>query len=266
MDNEITYVFISKAPVALPEAVTEGDWDGVLDRIADLEAGLDLGELNDVDTSGVADGNTLIYDSGDPTHPWKPGTVTGGLPEMSDAGVDNIINTAPVTRIWANAALAATEVSPGIMDLSVVFGGTGVATGAARSDHTHSAVQTTLATGAATGNISSGTRNLRNTTGPTLANGIEYDVYGIAFVRARNNVNNGTVNLLMRIGSEGSYPQRSRSVQNVGGVPVDQIIQFRAVITGTGSGVTEFFAVQYSTGDATDLRDHEFYAEYKPRR
>lgn len=246
MDKEITFVTVSKAPVALPQAITEGDYDSILERLGDLEDGLDLGDLNDVDTSGAADGYALTYNAGDDKYE---------LTEIAGA-VETVTDTDSIDLTLASGDLQA----------AVKYAGTGTANTAARSDHVHNATLVTLNAGSATGVLSSGTRNLRNATGPTLSAGVDYDVTAEFEVRGRNNVNSGTVNLLCRVGAEGAYPQRSRNVQTVGGVPSALIIRFHAVLTGAGSGVTEFFAVQFSSGDPIDLRDHELMVTYRPRR
>lgn len=245
-DQDVQVVYISKPPVALPQAITEGDYDSILERLGDLEDGLDLGDLNDVDTTGAANGYALTYDSGDST--WKPTEIAGA--------VETVTDTTSIDLTLASGDLQA----------AVKYAGTGTADTAARSDHTHNATLVTLNAEAATGVLSSGTRNLRNAAGPTLVSGVVYDVTAEFEVRGRNNVNSGTVNLLCRVGADGSYPQRSRNVQTVGGVPSALIIRFHAVLTGAGSGVTEFFAVQFSSGDAIDLRDHELVVKYEPRR
>ena len=244
--DDVQVVYISKPPVALPQAIIEGDWTGMDGRVTALEAGYDLGDLTDVDTSGAANGYALTYNAGDSKYELTE--IAGAVETVTDT--DSIDLT----------------LSSGDLQADVKYAGTGTADTAARSDHTHNATLVTLEAEAATGVLSSGTRNLRNAAGPTLVSGVVYDVTAEFEVRGRNNVNSGTVNLLCRVGADGSYPQRSRNVQTVGGVPSALIIRFHAVLTGAGSGVTEFFAVQFSSGDPIDLRDHELMVKYEARR
>lgn len=260
MDN-ITFVAMGRPPTIPTGDVNQAEWQEVLDRLDDVENNLSLADMSDVDLTGLADNYVLVYDavSGD--------FQSTALPAGSVITGDQALY--PTTEN-STAVLFGDGISYsngfGITLVDVSFAGSGSALTVSRSDHAHTAKLVSLTTGTATGNLSSGTRALRNTSGPALASGITYDVTGEFVVRARNNVNSGTVNLLCRIGAEGSYPQRSRNVQTVGGVPVDQLIKFHAVITGTGASVTEYFAVQYSSGDATDLRDHEIMIQYDPRR
>lgn len=246
VDKDVQYVYLSKPPVAVPQEITEGDWTDLLADMALLQAGYNLGDLNDVDVSGAANGYALTYNAGDDKYELTE--IAGAVETVTDT--DSIDLT----------------LSSGDLQAAVKYAGTGTANTAARSDHVHNATLVTLSTGSATGVLSSGTRNLRNAAGPTLVSGVVYDVTAEFEVRGRNNVNSGTVNLLCRVGTDGSYVQRSRNVQTVGGVPSALIIRFHAVLTGAGSGVTEFFAVQFSSGDPIDLRDHELVVRYAPRR
>jgi hypothetical protein len=249
MDDEIRVYRIPIASVAPTSDVSQAEWDTLEGRVDTLETGVSMDDITDGRASGIwtpNDGDIWRYN--EPAGFWEP------FPLLNT--IESIDDTTSVALTLTGTELTA----------DVNFAGTGSADTAARSDHTHSAMPVSLTTGAATGVLSSGTRALRNTAGPTLASGVTYDVVGVAEVRARNNVSSGTCNLLFRVGAEGSYPQRSRNVQTVGGVPDPLIIRFHAVIAGGGSGVTEYFAVQFSSGDAVDLRDHEILIEYHPRK
>lgn len=266
-DLEVVYYVIPKPATPPPTEVTEIEWLALEARVDDLEDGQALDDLTDVDTTGATDGAVLVFD--EETDTWGPGGVSGGIPEIEDGG--DAINTVPVTTLWANAGLSATETTPGTVDLSVIFDGTGVENKAARSDHSHSAPIGKRAAFVATGVLSSGTRSLVNTTFGPLTSGIVYDVEAFFVVRARNNVNSGTFNLQCRIGGAAEYPTVTRNVQTVGGVPVDQLIDFGdangdRVITGSGVTVAITFSAQFSSGDAVDIRDGWYRVIAKPRR
>lgn len=249
VDQDVQVVYISKPPVALPQAITEGDYDSILERLDNLEDGLDLGDLNDVDTSGAANGYALTYDAGT----WKPTEIAGAVETVTDT--DSVDLT----------------LASGDLQAAVKYAGTGVANTAARSDHSLSAPVGKITTFASTGVLSSGTRSLLSTTIGPLTSGYVYDIDARFVVRARNNVNSGTFNLLCRVGTDGAYPQLTRNVQTVGGVPADQEIIFGdangdMVVTGTGASIAVTFSAQFSTGDPVDLRDGFIRIKASPRR
>lgn len=262
MDDAVVLRVVPKPATVPPGDIAEPDWDALKGRVTVLEGGYDLGDLNDVDTTGLAAGYIVVRNGADDG--WEVLPPVGGVSTVEADGTP--VNSADVTVINLLPGLTVAETSPGEITIAPAYAGTGAANSAARSDHAHTGTLVSLTTGAATGVLSSGTRVLRNATGPVLANGITYDVVAHFEVRARNNVNSGICNLLCRVATNGTYPQRSRSVQSVGGVPGSLDIRFHAVLTGAGSGVAEYFAVQQSSGDPVDLRDHEIVVTYTPRR
>lgn len=260
--DDVTLVYIPKSPAVPSVNVSPEDWDDHETRISDLEDGYDLGDLNDVTLTSIAAGQVIQRNAGNTG--WENVEPVGGVSTVEEDGTP--VNSADVTVMDFADGITVSETSAGEVEVEVAFGGTGSATTASRSDHTHSAAVQDILTGTATGNISSGTRTLSSATLGTLTSGVVYDLEVLAFVRVRNNVNSGTINLLLRVGTDGSYPQRSRNVQNVGGVPVDQLITFIGTFTGAGSGLALSWQVQYSSGDASDIRDWEVRYTFRPRR
>lgn len=249
MDDQIRVYYVPRASVAPTSDVSQAEWDTIEGRVDDLEDGVSMDDITDGRATGIwtpNDGDIWRYN--EPAGFWEPFPLANTI--------ESIDHTDSVTLTLTGTELTA----------DVNFAGTGSANTAARSDHSHSAVVQGILTGVATGNLSSGTRSLSTATLGTLASGVVYDLEATAFVRVRNNVNNGVINLLLRIGSDGSYPQRSRSTQNVGGVPVDQHISFIGTFTGAGSGLALSWQVQYSSGDASDIRDWEVVYAFRPRK
>lgn len=260
MDDQVL-VYVIPKPAAVPAStITAGDWTTMGERVDALEV-LELDGLADVDTSGITDGQTLIYNAG--TSTYVAGDPSGAISRIDDHTSTEVV--ADANRLTYYLGLTATAAGSGWAAVSVRFAGSGSANMVARSDHSHSAEVGDILTGAATGVLSSGTRTLSSATTATLASGTVYDFSASANVVCRNNVNSGTAQLLFRIGTESGYPERSRPLLTVGGVPEPSDIKFRGVITGTGAGVPISFKIQFLTGDAVDVRDWELEYSFRPR-
>lgn len=272
-DTEVTVVRVPRAVAVPPAALTGGDVTTIDNRLATLEAGEPLNDLTDVNTAGVVNGNTLIYDL--TTGMWLVGDPSGAIAEVSQTGT---LVRADVTSLNFGAdsfEVEASVATPGRVNIVIGFAGTGLLAKVARSDHSHTALVGKRRTFAETGVLSSGTRSLVNTTVGPFAAGITYDLEARFTVRARNNVNSGTFNLLCRVGADAAYPQVSRNVQTVGGVPVDQHVEFgdiagansgAMVVVGTGNSLTVTFDAQFSLGDPVDLRNGFWSVTARPRR
>lgn len=266
MDDQVLTYVIPK-PAAVPAStITGGDWTTLNDRM-DVVEDMGLADLSDVNTTGATDGDTLMYDSA-ATPPWVVGSNTGLTVRNGDGSIvaSNVESFYFLYGVEAYQHLSL----PDRVVVRPTYGGTGTTDTVARSDHYHSAPVGKRGVIAATGVLSSGTRDLVSTTFGPLTSGITYDVEAWFVVRARNNVNNGTFNLLCRVGADAAYPQLSRNVQTVGGVPVDQHIDFGnsngdMVIVGTGASIAIYFGAQFSTGDAVDLRDGFYRVIARPR-
>jgi hypothetical protein len=254
-DLDVIYVTIPKPAAVPPSTITEAEWDALLADMATLLAGQDLDDLTDVVLTSPATGHRLVYD------------------ETANGGAGGWVNQPQSAAITASDSDSVDLTLAGnALSAAVIYAGTGAASTAARSDHSHTAQLGRTWSFAATGVLSSGTRTLMSQS-ITLAAGITYDITATAVVRARNNVNSGTINLLFRVGTDAGWPQISRNVQTVGGVPVDQLIDFRnassgehLTLVGTGAAITVSFSVQYAAGDATDLRDGYVTVVARPRR
>lgn len=269
MDSEVLVYYIPRAAAVPPSAITGADWTAMDARVDTLEAGHTLDSHTDVNTAGAADGDRLVYDSA--TSTWVPEATASGISAVQNNAVDLMTD---VLKLNAEVGIEFYDagVTPGTAAMRVKFAGTGSASTVARSDHSHSAQIGRTWSFAATGVLSSGTRTLMSQT-ITLAAGITYDITATAKARVRNNVNSGTINLLFRVGTDAGWPEISRNVQNVGGVPVDQDIDFRnqttgehLTLVGTGAAIDVSFKVQYSSGDASDIRDGYVTVVARPRR
>jgi len=81
------------ADMAVSASSAAADANAAAASVAATVAGLDLGDLADVDTSGVTDGSVLVYDSG--ASMWEPGSASG----LADGAVttaklaDNAVTT-----------------------------------------------------------------------------------------------------------------------------------------------------------------------------
>lgn len=175
-----------------------GDIAGLVDALAGKSSTAHshaLNALSDVDTSGVADGNVLLFDLD--TSTWKPGTVSGGaggdmLKSTYDTNNDGVVDAAASVP-WAGISGVPATFAPSAHDhtaseitsgtLPVNRGGTGVATftsgnylrgngtaavatrtpaqvlsdiGAAAADHSHAIGDVTGLQGALDGKAASG--------------------------------------------------------------------------------------------------------------
>lgn len=103
----------------------------------------------------------------------------------------------------------------------------------------------------ATGAISSGSRTLNTMAVGPLLSGVQYDIQMENAVTLRGQASTGTVILKARINA-GTW--RTHELQAVGGVPRWAAVKQSATITGTGATIDVQCAVDYSTGDPTDIR------------
>jgi hypothetical protein len=267
LDEEQFVYVIPKPAVVPPGDISQAEWDELLAAYQDLLdqfAVFALDDLSDVETSGAVDGQTLVYDSS-LTPPWQPGGVSGSVAYIK-SGATLILENADRLNFDTGLDVEVDGSIPTQANVFVAFAGTGSANTVARSDHTHNSEVRDILTGAATGVLSSGTRTLSSATLNTLLNGVTYDVTATAYVRCRNNINNGNANLILRIGSDAFYPARTRTIGTVGGVPVDQIISFHGGFVGAGVGLALQWQIQFSSGDPVDVRDWELIYSFRPRR
>lgn len=131
---DITTIEIAKSVSVPPATPTLTEWNDLQDDVDVLKLHK-LVDHPDVDDTGLADGDQLVYNS--TTLKFEAGTTTGGLVTFSEDTTP--VNTAPVTELQAWEGLLATEVSPGVGRISMTFAGTGTSSSSSRSDHTHRA-------------------------------------------------------------------------------------------------------------------------------
>lgn len=263
--DEVVAIEIMR-PGPAGDGVTSGEATQILEAIDEFQSTTipqNLGDLNNVNVPSPSNGQVLTYVTANSR--WQAATPANLIVE--EGAGETVVNSSARRLLFRNGVAASQS---GVVSERVVidleYAGTGSAVTPARSDHTHNPAIMFLETFAATGNLSSGTRTvLSSSIGPFL-NGVAYDIHGTFLVRCRGAVNSGTITLSCRIGGSASFPARSRVVQVVGGVPVDQIIHFHRTITGDGTSATVTFQVTYSSGDPTDIRDGEVSIVATPRR
>ncbi len=250
-DLDVIYVTIPK-PAAVPASTITGpEWTAMDARVDTLEVGQPIDALTDVTITSPATGHVLVRNG------------SGQWVNQAPAPAITVTDTASVDLTLTGSDLSA----------AVLYAGTGSASTASRSDHSHTAQIGRTWSFTATGVLSSGTRTLMDQT-ITLAAGITYDIEAHAVMRARGNgAGSGTANLLFRVGADAGWPEISRNVQIVGGVPVDQLIDFRnttsgehLTLVGTGAAIPVTFKVQYAAADASDIRDGYVTIVARPRR
>lgn len=154
LDDEPFLLVVPSGAVIPVSNITAPEWTSIKSRVTNLEAWT-LTKLTDVDLTGLFGGATLIFDSA--TGLWKPGTVAGSIDRVANSSTDDVFND--VDYLLAAAGIQATVNGDAIM-LSLVFGGTGAAITAARSDHTHTILLDTREPYGATGTLSGGMRSL----------------------------------------------------------------------------------------------------------
>lgn len=222
----------------------------------------EIGDLNDVDLTGLGDGDVLRYDAD--TGEWLAAEASPAVATVDSASIDfttstgSIIDGGPIFTIVTG---------------DVKYGGTGSAATAARSDHSHTAtVISDVQTFAATGALSSGTRTLITYDAGPLLDGVVYDCRARVVVNMRNDGDTGIVNLGLRIGGSGSFPKTTTEVRTVGGV--DRLAEWVFVrsaanggqIVGTNATVQVVADVAFSSGDPTNIRHGWVEFEAHPRR
>lgn len=237
--------------------ITAGEWDALKGRVTVVE-GLGLVDLSDVDTTGLANGLTLVYDSASGT--WKPGSSGGTIATVKNNTTTVRSNVSELRFLDGISATAVINVA-GVVELNVQYGGTGSANLAARSDHTHTPATTPKFPFAASGVLSSGTRTLVNDTITGLSPGTSYTIIARLRCNHKNTINNGTVRFSLQVGAAAAD---TADEPNVGGVPAKAYLE----ATGTTGGVSSIgitATVQYQTGDPTDILAGCVYVTTLPR-
>jgi hypothetical protein len=241
---------------AIRMAQIEADHDTLLARpaITSLDA------VPGVDTSGAVDGASLVYDSGDATNPWKAGVPTGSIAHVlaADAPVED-----NVTFLNFGSGLLVDNPSAGYISVYPVYSGTGSASSASRSDHTHTTPSMTVAAYTASGNLSSGSRLLVSQN-VTLASGVPYLI--IARLRSVQRGSGGSSYYKLFLNINSLTTRTSVQLQCVGGVPDPRTFEHSHTMTGTGAAITVSASIIYDSGDPVDVRAGELLIELHPAR
>jgi hypothetical protein len=220
-----------------------------------------LGSIPDVDTTGVADGDTLVYDSA------ANGGLGGYVAAAPSGAIGAVDGIADVTTLTTGAGLTSSEVGAGTAELAVAFGGTGTAAAASRADHTHTVPSLTTVPYAASGALSSGARLLAQAN-PTLLAGVTYLV--VARLRSTQRGGGGAsayYRLFLNIwnGTE-SVVRTSQVRQSVGYVPDPRDFDHGAVVAGSGTAYPVSASIIYESGDPVLVDAGELVVELHPAR
>jgi hypothetical protein len=254
MDPDITVITI--APMGLPGAgVSAGEKATILGNLATLNA-QKLEEHTGVDATGISAGKTFVR------NPANTGWIIGlppGLTRMEQDGVSQITSVAAIN---AKLGLTVTDDGSGEAGLAPTYGTT--ANTIAQGNHQHTAVDIQRAQFAATGVLSSGARTLA-TLNLTYATGLDWVMLARVVMQARNNINNGTFNVGIRIGGSPSYPEETQEYLTVGGVPNSCEVETSRPFVG-GGAITVTVRAIWATGDPVDLRAGRVIVTAWPRR
>ena len=250
-------IVITVAPIGPPSpgSWTSGEKTTALNAIATLNA-QKLEEHTGVNPAGLAAGKTFIR------NPANNGWVIGLPPGLARIEQDGTTKITDVSAINAKNGLIVTDDGSGEAGLAPNYGS--AANTIAQGNHVHSGVELYRAQFAATGVLSSGSRTLYSANVVPPA-GIDWVMEAQVFVQARNNINNGTFNLGIRIGASGAYPEELHEYLTVGGVPNMCEVETSRPFVGGGSIAITVRAV-WASGDPVDLRAGRVIVRAWPRR
>lgn len=192
---------------------------------------------------------------------WAPVPRLIGLPTLTD-GTDTRSN---VTKLIAGPGIdvsAGGNVGEGTMQ--VAFGGTGDATTAAKSDHTHNpAIVRTFPFTATPADLSGGSRTLLSFTIPDMDQNANYEIDLEMKGDVRNQINAGRVLPILQIAWENAVP-RFDSMRTVGGVTIEYSHAYSTYLPGGAHTVTA--SIQYVDGDRTFIGKGVVIVRAWPRR
>lgn len=224
-----------------------------------------LGAVPDVDTSGVAEGDTLLWDA----------TANGGAggwitavpsPGLTLYNATDLGTPYEVDNLYVGSGIQVTEVL-GITGLVPAYGGTGSANSVARSDHAHTVPSLVRSTFGQGGYLGSGSRSLASVNA-TLADGIEYLVVATLNMQMRG-ADPGACYYRLSVTIDGDTRQSNGGSSGfwcVQGVPDKTTWVHHRTLTGTGAAVTCSASVAYHSGGGFYTDAGELEVRLSPAR
>lgn len=249
-DDPIVLVVPSSASIP-PGNITAAEWLAIKDRVLVVE-GRRLGDLADVDTSSVADGDAIVYDAG--ADAWVPGIASVPIPGRHDTNeiIGDIKEIATSTERGTTSVES--EFVSGRYIVGVNFGGTGTSTAVARSDHAHFQPIPERVSTVPSGYISGGSQPLGSTSitvsaGKTYA--IEAELYG-QFRGADSGAAYYTLSITID-GISRTSPGGTDGFWCVQGVPDKIYWEHARRLTGTGTAITVSASVAWHSGSGFNI-------------
>lgn len=235
-----------------PEAIAlRNDLDALLERPVIDE----LDDIPNVSADSPDDGDTLVYN--DATDMWESGSVSGAIARVDD---HNSAQVEPdVHRLTFDAGLTARRAGAGWAAASVRFAGSGSASTAARSDHTHTIMENGRAEFGPQGYMASGTRQLVSTSLPLASK--SYRIYVALRVQVRGG-DPGPCYYRLAVTIDGNTRQSPSGTNGfwcVQGVPNKETWDHVRRVDGNGSAITISASIAWGSGgggfntDAGDL-------------
>lgn len=236
--------------------------------LATLDTRLDTHRVIDLADFALvprANNHVILWDSA--LAKWTNRTLAEAIRYVKE---DGVVVGEHIDRFDFGSGIEATISGTGSeqANIRVVFGGTGSAFTAARSDHSHSKTEFVETSFAATGSLSSGTRLLREVYTPNLVSDVMYDIEAEAFVSARSSTTGGRFVFRIQLGqgeTEGSVRERTFLVET----RAPRLCRIRWVFANwasNGNGVRVRVSVAYGTGDPVEILDGDVSATCHPRR
>lgn len=221
---------------------------------------LALDDLTDVDTTGISDGDTLVYDSA--TGQVVPGELPG-LTVRDDVTI--LDNTQVLYATTAGGIGIGASAEPGRANLYLAYGGTGTSSMPARMDHTHEIRTNVPFRFGATGSLSSGTRPLTSGTITGLDPDKAYVLTGRLSGQVRGE-GTGAGYSLPRITINGSNRDIAERPRTVAGVQVGYYLEHFGVNVAGLSTVNVAASIAYSEGDPVWVGGGELIIEIRASR
>lgn len=252
------HLMVVPVSASIPTAdITDAEWLALKGRVSIVEGGYDLGDLNDVSTDGIVDGQTIIYD--EETGQFAPG-ISGGTVARIDAGG---AATARLDVGWIRLQGGLTvEAHPTVPTVTIIRPAYGAAANTiAEGNHTHALPTTTHTDIPAQGYMSSGTRSLASTS-VVLPAGKSCKVEAEIKPLQIRGGDPGPCHYRLTLtidGNQRSQPNNTNGYWAVQGVPKDAVWAHERTINGTGAAITVSASIAWVSGgggfytDAGDL-------------
>lgn len=260
IDDEPFVLVVPSGAAIPPGNITEAEWLALKDRVTVVEAGSDLGDLNDVDTSGIVDGETVVYDAD--TGTFVAGTAGGTIDTVrSQTGAE--VND--VNHIYFRYGLRTLAGAAGVVTVQNEFGT--AANTVAEGNHRHAVYRDETFTASASGTLSSGTRGLGSGNVTGLLPDRTYVIRATLRVDLRGE-GTGAGYTLPRITLNGNTVNRFAQSRTVSGVDREASMSHPGVsVNGSDqSSVSVSAAISYQSGDPINIGASELVVSIESQR